>query len=312
MLVQNINNTTTYIYTTNASSDYMSIAAELKLGNGKSLNSYVTALPYSFKNGSGETVSCIKLNGYSDMTYYIMNDTVDLHVKQVDCFDNAFFDTLLKAFNFFPNATLTLCGMTFEGPFSFANNAAHNTIKDKNGRCIMLSSTQVRDVEAINTMLSRLSHDNGNIYQPLIRRYLNMLSVQKDKGMLPIGYFNMESYLRVIKSRGKEYFSSLTHPKTRPTVLLKGDGSKGFIKVTGVNKNRVNIELSDNIKSFNMNAINAYNPFVIISLKPFKIAKTRFPWQFVKQYNTRVGLCPILCPESRLKTLAHSINLLEV
>jgi hypothetical protein len=186
-----------------------------------------------------------------------------------------------------------------------------NTITDSAGNHIMLSSSQVRDVEAINALLSRLDYDNGKMYQPLIRRYVNILAGLLDKSTLPIGYFNMENYLRIIQSQATTLFASFSRPKTRPTILLRSDGTPGYAKVVSANGPYVNIELSKNIQVLDLAKENAYNPFVIISLRPFPIAQSSFPWKRVTFGNTAIFMSPIICNENKLMTLTKSINLLE-
>ena len=175
----------------------------------------------------------------------------------------------------------------------------------------MLSSSQVRDVEAINVLLSRLDYDNGKIYEPLVRRYINILAGLIDKSVLPIGYFNMENYLRIIQSQSSTLFASFAKPKSKPTILLRSDGTPGYAKVVSAQGPYVNIQLSPNIQVIDLAKENAYNPYVIVSLRPFPIAQSTFPWKHVLYGNTRVFMSPIICNENKLRTLTKSINLLE-
>lgn len=313
MIVQIKPNNIQYIYTNDASKDYLQIATELGLAENNSLKSYVTALPHTIIGKGGVKIPCIKLDGYSNSSYYIMNDHIPIEIKQTDYLDDKLFTATLNAFNAFENANVMIGGKIYTGPFKFANGAAHNTIEDRSGKCIMLSSTQVRDVNAINTLLSRLNYDNGSMYMPVVKRYIGLLHGMRDKKNMPIGYFNCEEYFRVIKSKAKDLFNSFTHSKSKPTILLRSDGKNGMLSVDSCKNGVLLLKLSSNIDVVDVNSSNAYNPFVIVSLKPFKIANTKFPWQWVKDKDSNTWVCmtPIICPEHKLNVLKYSINLLE-
>lgn len=310
MIMQIKNDNVKFIYVENAARDYMSVAEQLGLCDAGKLKVYATAYPATIKNLSGLDMKCIVLSGYAE-TYYIIDDKCGIHIKNADYFDEKVFRTMLDAFNFYDNAILELGGKRYYGPFKFANGKSYNNIIDTTGKCIMLSSTQHRDVEAINTLLSRLDYDNGKMYEPMISRYLNMLVDWRDKTTLPIGYFNFEHYLRIIKSRALSLFSSFTVPKTKPTVLVRTDGEPGYIKLKTIEGNLPVVTLTGKVDVIDLNKNNAYNPFVIVSLKPFSIGNTMFPWGCVKYRGTSVYLSPINCPEDSLKVLRASINLLE-
>lgn len=311
MIVQIKNDNTQYIYTTDASKDYLNVAKALGLGSGAGLASYVTTSPIEFTNANGAKVKAIRINGYSNLSYYVMNDSVKLDIKHKGNLDKEMFKTIIDGLNFFENSRIKLGGKVYLGPFRALNYAMMNTITDAAGNHIMLSSSQVRDVQAINALLSRLDYDNGKMYEPLIRRYVNILAGLLDKSTLPIGYFNMENYLRVIQSQATTLFASFTKPKTKPTILLRSDGTPGYAKVVSANGPYVNIELSPNIQVLDLSKENAYNPFVIVSLRPFPIAQSTFPWKRVMYGNTAVFMTPIICNENKLRTLTKSINLLE-
>ena len=81
MIVQIKNDNTQYIYTADASKDYLNIAKALGLGSGAGLASYVTTSPIEFTNANGAKVNAVRINGYSRLSYYVMNDTVKLDIK---------------------------------------------------------------------------------------------------------------------------------------------------------------------------------------------------------------------------------------
>ena len=311
MIVQIKNDNTQYIYTADASKDYLDVAKALGLTSGTGLASYVTASPIEFTNANGAKVKGIRINGYSNLSYYVMNDSVKLDIKHKGNLDKDMFKTILDGLNFFENSRIKLGDKVYLGPFRALNYATMNTITDAAGNHIMLSSSQVRDVAAINALLSRLDYDNGKMYEPLIRRYVNILAGRIDKSVLPIGYFNMENYLRIIQSQATTLFASFAKPKSRPTILLRSDGTPGYAKVISAQGPYVNIQLSPNIQVLDLAKENAYNPYVIISLKPFRIAQSSFPWKRVNYGNTAIFMSPIICNENKLKTLTESINLLE-
>ena len=311
MIVQIKNDNTQYIYTPDASRDYLDVAKALGLTTGAGLASYVTSSPIEFTNANGAKVKAVRLTGYSNLSYYVMNDSVTLDIKHKGNLTKDMFKTILDGLNFFENARIKLGDKVYLAPFRALNYATMNTITDAAGNHIMLSSSQVRDVEAINVLLSRLDYDNGKMYEPLIRRYINILAGLIDKSVLPIGYFNMENYLRIIQSQATTLFASFAKPKSKPTILLRSDGTPGYAKVISAQGAYVNIQLSPNIQVLDLAKENAYNPFVIVSLRPFPIAQSSFPWKHVMYGNTRVFMSPIICNENKLRTLTKSINLLE-
>lgn len=311
MIVQIKNDNTQYIYTPDAARDYLDVAKALGLGSGAGLASYVTTSPVEFTNTCGAKVKAIRINGYSNLSYYVMNDSVKLDIKHKGNLDKEMFKTIIDGLNFFENSRIKLGDRVYLGPFRALNYATMNTITDAAGNHIMLSSSQVKDVEAINALLSRLDYDNGKMYQPLIRRYVNILAGLLDKSILPIGYFNMENYLRIIQSQATTLFASFAKPKSKPTILLRSDGTPGYAKVVSASGPYVNIELSKNIQVLDVAKENAYNPFVIVSLRPFPIAQSSFPWKRVMFGNTAIFMSPIICNENKLQTLTKSINLLE-
>ncbi len=311
MIVQIKNDNTQYIYTPDASRDYLDVAKALGLVSGAGLASYVTTSPMEFTNANGAKVKAVRINGYSNLSYYVMNDSVKLDIKHRENLTKDMFKTILDGLNFFENARIKLGEKVYLAPFRALNYATMNTITDAAGNHIMLSSSQVRDVEAINVLLSRLDYDNGKMYEPLIRRYVNILAGLIDKSVLPIGYFNMENYLRIIQSQATTLFASFAKPKSKPTILLRSDGTPGYAKVVSAQGPYVNIQLSPNIQVLDLAKENAYNPYVIVSLKPFPIAQSSFPWKKVKYGNTAIFMSPIICNENKLRTLTKSINLLE-
>lgn len=311
MIVQTKNDNTHYIYTHDASRDYIDVAKELGLGSGTGLASYVTASPVEYTNECGVRVKAMRINGYSDVSYYVMDDSVEIDLNRGGTLDETMLKTIVGGFNHFENARIKMGGKVYLGPFRVHDYHRSRYMSDALDNRILLSSSRVRDVAAINALLGRLDYDNGKIYEPLIRRYVNILSGLTDKRVLPIGYFNMEDYLRIIQSKALRMFALLSTPKSKPMVLLRSDGSPARIKVVSANGPYVNLEMSPNIQVLDLAKENAYNPFVIVSLRPFSIALSTFPWKKVTYGNTPVFMSPIICAEDKLKTLTKSINLLE-
>ena len=310
MIVQQISDTVQYIYTKSASDDYINVAKSLGLGEGAGLKSYVTTSHTEFKNIYGSIVKAVLIHGYGNTEYYVIDDSVKIDIKSSDESDYDTFKAILDGLNFFPKARINIAGGTYICPFSFANGSSKNTISDFSGKHIMLTCKRMRDVKAINTMLSRLNYDNGKYYEPMLRRYFSITEEMNDKRIMPIGYFNLQEYLRVIKSKADIAFGPLAKAKSKPTILLESDGTAGYVTVASSSNGFVNLSLSENIKAIDLNKSNTYDPFVIVSRKPFKIAGTNFPWQFVKYGTVPLCMSPIICPEKSLKILKYSINLL--
>jgi hypothetical protein len=311
MIVQQITDTVQYIYTKNANKDYMTIAKALGLCEGTVLKSYVIASHTEFENAYGSVVKAVIIHGYGDTEYYVIDDSVTLDIKSSDVSDDSTFRAILDGLNFFPKSRLIISENTYIGPFSFANGSSKNTIMDSSGKHIMLTCKRLRDVKAINEMLARLNYDNGKYYEPMINRYFSITEQMRDTRIMPIGYFNFHEYLRIIKSKANLVFGPLAKKKTKPTILLESDGNPGYVKVISSSNGFTNLALSENIKSIDLNKTSTYDPFVIISRRPFNIAGTKFPWQFVKYGNTTLCMSPIICPEKSLQILRYSINLLN-
>ena len=149
MIVQIKNDNTQYIYTHDASRDYLDVAKALGLTTGAGLASYVTSSPIEYTNANGAKVKAVRLTGYSNLSYYVMNDTVTLDIKHKGNLTKDMFKTILDGLNFFENARIKLGDKVYLAPFRALNYATMNTITDAAGNHIMLSSSQVRDVEAI-------------------------------------------------------------------------------------------------------------------------------------------------------------------
>lgn len=218
-------------------------------------------------------------------------------------------DELVKALNSFNSPRFTFERYVHLGPFHSADG--RDVILDRSrANRILTNPETMRNMSGIYDLMCNLSVNNGGLFIPLIARFVYAVRHMPRKSEIqPVGYFDLEEYLRAMKDDRRNMFVK-RHSTANVNIQM---GKRPSVEVTGIDKSngQAILELHD-CAVIDMNKERAFKPHVILSMKPFELHPSmKFTWQRVTFEDRSVFMVPLICMPDAWKSLAGGIDLLS-
>lgn len=299
-LVQTVGNLR-LVYVDDAKAEWATIAEEFGMvRNGVPLSSTVIDRNASYANQHGVTMRGVRLTGRT-VALFITNSAMVGPVSSTA--------DMVPMLNNFPSGVLSLGGMKFYGKFLVSNHAYRRTVTDARGNKFYLGTDNYPDVEGIIGLASRMSEDNGDIFRPVIARFV-YASREMPRTMRAVGYFDLLTYMKLIRSDARSLFYTGTL-STAPIAVDYPTGGRLGVRVVSVTGNVPNLELFGHKGVVDVKSLTEFRPLVVLSLTPLVIRDMRFPIQKVTFDRTTVFMTPIVSKIDAWKTLQGGVDLLE-
>lgn len=287
------------VYVEDVENDWMELAEEFgMMRGGRPLNTTVVRENSKLVNEYGVTLDGVRITGRS-VDMFVTRDTVTGFVRRgVD---------LVPMLNRFPSCSLEIGGVKYFGKFRYSGERF--MVYDRTGKSFRLGTDTFPDLEAAKGISARLSEDNGDIFKPLIARFV-YVSRELPRSMKAVGYFDLCDYLRLVKSDMRWLFLDRSGTDAPVAIELPPDGNMGVRIVSAVG-DRAEIELFGHAGILDTKAAKTYRPMVVLTLTPLVIRDMKFPIQKVTFDRTTVFMTPMMSKSDAWETLQGGINLLE-
>ncbi len=287
------------VYVDDVENDWMSVATEFGMvRDGEPLHSTTIERSFKFTNEYGVAMDGVRITG---RTVNMLVTAAAVHGHVGNSAD------LVAMLNRFPNCTLKLGGASFFGKFNPGSPAVH-MVRDRKGNSFRVGVEGYPDTEAAMGLAMRLSEDNGDMFRPVIARFV-YAARELPRTMKAVGYFDLKSYLQLIRSGMSGLFIDSTRTDAALALALPSTGNLGVRIISSVG-GQADIEIFGHTGVMDTSGAKNFRPMVILSLEPLRIREMKFPIQKVVFDKTTVFMTPIMSMTGAWESLQGGIDLL--
>lgn len=286
------------VYVRNHRNDWKDVAREFGMVNDSGpLSTTFIHENDSYMNTNGVLMPCTTLNGRT-VNLSVVDDTVSGGVETGQ--------DIAALLNYFPKASFNLGGVDFVGKF----RARKRSVADELNRGLGIGTEMLPDMAGIMGMMHTLSADNGDMYRPVVARFV-YASREMPKGMKAIGYFDLREYYRLIRSDAAGMFARESESSQMDVVLDMPRSGRLTARIASSQSGKCKLALSGFPRAIPVGNVGA-KAVVVLSLTPLKIRQMTFPVQKMKFDHTWVFMTPMMMNDmGAWESLQGGLNLLK-
>jgi len=306
VITQDVNNNLRIIYASNKRAEFNDILRNLgykKITGELEKDVIVTQNSIYYPSGGTSSLESIKIVS-KGVTTHIIDDSVSFNYNSID--------NITRNLKHFGNKYLVkLDNKNFVGEFFKQSEIA---VKNYKGDIIIFESESSNRMTLRNhDFLHKMKMNNSRMIMPLLRKYVDVITLLKGKRHLLTGYANIMDYLAFMKKPSRDFLLSLTGHNADFTVNLDKNPSKITLKVNNILKDGVLLDFIVNDKIYTSGKTPSRNPIphILVNTKPVQLRNHKLLYFTAKYKHTTVFVIPLMLKSDKaLKNLRGGFNLL--